>query len=69
MAPDEAGRPGRPLAFLTGPGQGVNCRRGALHGVLTPLLRPRAFIIVDRVGPGMNLAEHFYDAPWTIIAA
>jgi ureidoglycolate lyase len=69
VAPDEDGRPGRPLAFLTGPGQGVNYRRGTWHGVLTPLVRPQAFLIVDRVGPGANLAEHCYDEPWTITAA
>jgi ureidoglycolate lyase len=69
VAPDEAGVPGRPLAFLTRPGQGVNYHAGTWHGVLTPLARPQAFLIVDRVGPGTNLAEHFYDEPWTITAA
>ncbi len=68
VAPDEAGRPGRPLAFMTAPGQGVSYRRGAWHGVLTPLGRPQAFLVVDRVGPGTNLAEHVYDEPWTITA-
>ena len=68
VAPDEDGIPGRPLAFLTAPGQGVNYHRGTWHGVLTPLGRPQSFLIVDRVGPGTNLVEHFYDAPWTITA-
>jgi ureidoglycolate lyase len=66
VAPDEAGIPGRPLAFLTSPGQGVNYHRGTWHGVLTPLYRSQSFLIVDRVGPGTNLAEHFFDEPWTI---
>jgi ureidoglycolate lyase len=69
VAPDEAGVPGRPSAFVTEPGQGVNYHAGTWHGVLTPLVRPQAFLIVDRVGPGTNLAEHFYDEPWTITAS
>lgn len=66
VAPDEDDVPGRPLAFLTSPHQGVSYRRDTWHGVLTPLGRPQLFLIVDRVGPGSNLAEHFYDEPWTI---
>ena len=66
VAPDENGVPGRPLAFLTSPGQGVSYRRNTWHGVLTPLDRPGDFLIVDRVGPGTNLAEHFYEKTWTI---
>jgi len=69
VAPDEAGMPGRPLAFLTGPGQGVNYRKGTWHGVLTPLQRPQRFLIVDRVGPGTNLAEYVFDEPWIITDA
>lgn len=69
VAPDEAGRPGTPRAFLTAPGQGVNYLRGTWHGVLTPLGRPAQFLIVDRVGPGDNLVEYRYDAPWTVTAA
>ena len=42
VAPDEGGRPGRPLAFLTRPGQGVNYLRNTWHGVLTPLGRADA---------------------------
>ena len=69
VAPDGAGVPGRPLAFLTGPGQGVNYRCGTWHGVVTPLVRPQHFLIVDRVGPGTNLAEHVFDEPWIITDA
>jgi len=69
VAPDANGVPGRPRAFLTTPGQGVNYRRGTWHGVLTPLVRPQPFLIVDRVGPGTNLAEHYFDEPWIITAA
>ena len=69
VAPDEAGRPGTPLAFLTAPGQGVNYLRGTWHGVLTPLGRPAPFLIVDRVGAGTNLEEYRYKASWTVTAA
>ncbi len=68
VAPDKDGRPGTPRAFLTGPGQGVNYLRNVWHGVLTPLRRPARFLIVDRIGPGNNLQEHRYDAPWTVTA-
>ena len=68
VAPDEAGAPGRPLAFLTSPGQGVNYARGAWHGVLTPLHAPGLFAVVDRVGPGDNLEEHPLAEPWTVVA-
>lgn len=60
VAPDEGGRPGRPRAFLTRPGQGVNYPRNVWHGVLTPLDRAADFLIVDRIGTGVNLEEHFF---------
>jgi ureidoglycolate lyase len=66
VAPDEDGRPGTPLAFLTGPGQGVNYLRNVWHGVLTPLARPGRFLIVDRIGSGNNLEEFTYAAPWRV---
>ena len=66
VAPDEGGRPGTPLAFLTRPGQGVNYLRNTWHGVLTPLGRAVPFLIVDRIGAGNNLEEFRYDAPWTV---
>lgn len=63
VAPDEGGRPGAPRAFLTDPGQGVNYARGTWHGVLTPLHAPGLFAVVDRVGPGDNLQEHWLPDP------
>ena len=66
VARDAGGAPGRPEAFLTAPGQGVNYRRGVWHGVLAPLGRPARFAVVDRVGEGDNLEEHRFDAPWTL---
>lgn len=66
VAPDAAGAPGRPRAFLTRPGQGINLARGTWHGVLTPLHAPGLFAVVDRIGPGANLQEHPLTDPWTI---
>ncbi|MGP3698222.1 ureidoglycolate lyase [Rhodobacter sp. NSM] len=66
VAPDENGRPGTPRAFLTAPGQGVNLHRNTWHGVLTPLAEPGLFAVVDRIGPGTNLEEHWFHEPWVI---
>jgi ureidoglycolate lyase len=68
VAPDEDGTPGRPRAFLTAPGQGVNYLRNTWHGVLTPLGRAANFLIVDRAGEGVNLEEYTYPDPWIVNA-
>ncbi len=67
VAPDRGGKPGRPLAFRTAPGQGVNYHRGVWHGVLTPLHPPGLFAVVDRIGKGSNLEEHWFEAPYVIV--
>ncbi|MFT5786905.1 MAG: ureidoglycolate lyase [Ascidiaceihabitans sp.] len=66
VAPDENGKPGRPRAFLTTAGQGVNYLRGTWHGVLTPLHAPGLFAVVDRIGAGDNLQEHWFDTSFTV---
>ncbi|MEM6760935.1 MAG: ureidoglycolate lyase [Pseudomonadota bacterium] len=66
VAPDNAGAPGQPHAFETTAGQAVNVHRGTWHGVLTPLHAPGLFAVVDRIGPGANLQEHWFDAPLTV---
>lgn len=66
VAPDDGGAPGRPCAFLTAPGQAINFHRGTWHGVLTPLAAPGLFAVVDRIGPGANLQEHWFEMPYTI---
>ncbi len=68
VAPDENGTPGAPLAFVTEPGQAVNYHRGTWHGVLTPLHAPGLFAVVDRIGPGENLQEYWFDTPWIVEA-
>ncbi len=67
VAPDEGGVPGRPVAFVTRPGQGVNYHRGVWHGVLTPLGDTAVFAVVDRIGEGANLEEHRLVRPWRIV--
>ncbi|MFO8126765.1 ureidoglycolate lyase [Yoonia sp.] len=66
VAPNEGGTPGQPRAFLTAPGQGVNYARGTWHGVLTPIHAPGLFAVVDRIGDGVNLQEHWFDTPFII---
>ncbi|MFD1343738.1 ureidoglycolate lyase [Litorisediminicola beolgyonensis] len=66
VAPDEGGVPGVPRAFLTAPGQGVNFARGTWHGVLTPLAGSGLFAVIDRIGEGANLEEHWFEEPFFI---
>jgi len=68
VAEDDAGRPVRPQAFLTAPGQSVNLHRGVWHGVLTPIGARGLYAVVDRIGDGANLEEHWFDAPLTVTA-
>ena len=66
VATDEGGTPGTPLAFETAPGQAINFHRGTWHGVLTPLAGSGVFAVVDRIGPGANLEEHWFKTPYVI---
>jgi ureidoglycolate lyase len=66
VAEDLAGLPGTPLAFETQPGQCINFHRGTWHGVLTPLYAPGLFAVVDRIGSGTNLEEHWFDSPYEV---
>ncbi|MEZ5912976.1 MAG: ureidoglycolate lyase [Paracoccaceae bacterium] len=68
VAPDKAGRPGRPRAFLTDGRQGINLHRGTWHGVLTPLHEPGLFAVVDRIGDTANLEEHHFATGWEVVA-
>lgn len=67
VAPDAGGVPGRPLAFRTAPGQAVNYHRGTWHGVLTPLHAPGLFAVIDRIGAGANLHEHWFETSYRIV--
>ena len=66
VAPDADGQPAQPIAFVTAPGQGINLHRGVWHGVLTPLAEPGLFAVVDRIGQGANLEEHWFEKPFVI---
>jgi len=46
----------------------VNYHRGTWHGVLSPLAAPGLFAVVDRIGPGANLEEFWFDDPWEVVA-
>ena len=67
VAKDDGGVPGRPRAFKTAPGQGVNYHRGIWHGVLTPLSDAGLFAVVDRIGTGPNLEEHWFETPFQVV--
>ncbi len=67
VAPDQAGTPGQPLAFVTAPHQGINLHRGIWHGVLTPLASPGLFAVVDRIGEGGNLEEYRYARGFVVV--
>jgi ureidoglycolate lyase len=58
--------PSRIRAFLAKPGQGVNLLRNCWHGVLTPLHAPGLFAVVDRIGEGANLEEHWLPEARTV---
>lgn len=57
---DHNGRPEKPRAFLATSDQGVNLYRNIWHGVLTPLLEPSDFLVIDREGEENNLEEFYF---------
>ncbi|RFU13263.1 ureidoglycolate lyase [Rhodobacteraceae bacterium W635] len=67
VAQDAGNRPGRPLAFLTRPGQAINFHKNTWHGVLTPIAGSGLFAVIDRIGPGENLQEHWFDTPYEVV--
>ncbi|OLP59456.1 ureidoglycolate hydrolase [Xaviernesmea oryzae] len=66
VAPDEAGRPGRPRVFRARGDQGVNYRANVWHHPLMTVGKTTDFLVVDRAGEGSNLEEFFYDMPFLI---
>lgn len=67
VAPDDDGKPGEPVAFLTHTGEGVNYHRNVWHGVLTPLAGNGLFAVIDRIGETPNLEEHWFEAPYHVV--
>ena len=49
--------------LLTDGAQAINLHRKTWHGVLTPLAAPGLFAVIDRIGPGPNLEEHWFTHP------
>jgi len=66
VAPDNDGVPGTPIAFESAAGQSINFHRGTWHGVLTPLSEPGLFAVVDRIGTGANLEEHWFEDAYSV---
>ncbi|MCA1490781.1 ureidoglycolate lyase [Sinorhizobium alkalisoli] len=66
VAEGEGGRPLRPRVFLAGGRQGVNYGRNVWHHPLMAIGAVSNFLVVDRAGPGDNLEEFFYEAPFII---
>lgn len=68
VAPDDAGRPGTPHAFITNAGQGVNYLNNVWHAPLLALEDGAVFAVVDRIGGGGNLEEFRLATPVTVLA-
>ena len=66
VAEDQDGVPVNLLAFVSQPGQSINLHRGVWHGVLAPIEKPGQFIVIDRIGDGSNLQEHWFDDPYIV---
>ncbi len=66
VADDNGGKPVNLQAFISQPGQSINLHRGVWHGVLTPIGHSGQFIVVDRIGDGPNLEEHWFDEPFVV---
>ncbi len=54
------GRPGEPVAFMASGAQGVSYARGTWHHPLVALGERSDFLVVDRGGSGVNLAEYVW---------
>ncbi len=66
VANDNQGTPHGIRAFVARAGQGVNLHRGVWHGVLTPLEANGIYAVIDRIGNGANLEEHWFTSKITI---
>ena len=66
VASDNGGTPTDIRAFVSNGAQAINFHRNTWHGVLTPLHAPGLFAVVDRIGTGPNLEEHWLENPLRI---
>ena len=67
VAQDTDGAPATPLAFRTNPGEAINFHRNTWHGVLTAVAGNGLFAVIDRIGTGDNLEEHWFDSPYQVV--
>lgn len=68
VAADTGGIPATPQVFVTNGAQGVTYAANTWHGVLTPIAGSGLFTVIDRVGAGDNLQEHWFDTPFKVTA-
>lgn len=66
VADDQDGTPVNLRAFVSQPGQSINLHRGVWHGVLAPIEKPGQFVVIDRIGDGANLEEHWFDDAYVV---
>ena len=66
VAPDDAGRPGKPRAFSVPRNIGVQYARNVWHHPLIAVGEVCDFLVMDREGPGVNLEELDYPEPFVI---
>ncbi len=66
VASDDDGTPTNIRAFVSSGAQAINFHKNTWHGVLTPLHAPGLFAVVDRIGHGPNLEEHWLTTPLRI---
>jgi ureidoglycolate lyase len=55
-------------AFVTRPGQGVSYARRVWHHPLLVIADEQDFLVVDRIGPGSNLEEHYFSQEVVLIS-
>ena len=68
VADDEDGRPGVPRAFLVPGIVGLQYAANVWHHPLIAVGEVSDFLVVDRDGPGSNLEEADYPAPYILAA-
>ena len=56
-------------ADRSAPGQSINLHRGTWYGVLAPFEAPGQYAVVDRIGEGYNLEEHWFETAYTVVRA
>lgn len=67
VAEDAGGKPENLRAFVSQPGQSFNLHRGVWHGVLAPIEHSGQYIVIDRIGEGSNLEEHWFKTPYEVM--